>query len=316
MAGPMETVQLVDGSGAPLGSSANPLAASTPSLTRLAQASLGSLNARLLVDVTGLASAMVLVEGAGNLSLKFSGTVDGDGVGPGGRRLWKAGVGSLGISAIDIAGPISSEYRVVLGGRYFAIDVPTYASGSVNVIVLAEQNSPVAFVHGPVHTALDEAVRGGKAYSAGTGVQGVSGGNFLNTKLVNPPGSGRNCFLFARRFENNVSGGSVPLEYFGVANPVTALGNALTPLNLRTGGPESVMLASWNMATARLDSSPSTVNPVGGILATNGMPVVVDVPRLIGPGQSFGHYVGGAGGGLAATARLGITWLWYEEDAF
>lgn len=285
-------------------------------LTRLAQATLGSFGARVLIDVTGLASAMILVEGTAALSLKFSGTTDADGVGPAGRRLWKAGVGSLGVSAIDVAGPISSEYRVVLGGRYFSIDVTAYTSGSVNVIVLADQNSPVTFTHGPVHDALDEAIRAGKAFSAGTGIQSVSTGNFLNTKLVNPAGSGRNMFLFARRFENNIPGGTTPAEYFGVANPVTALANALTPLNLRTGGAPSVAQASWNMAATRLDSSPTTANPVGGILATNGMPVVVDVPRLIGPGQAFGHYIGGSGGGLAATARFGLTWLWYEEDAY
>ena len=288
------------------------------SAPKVVSATLNSASSRFLLDVTGLSSAMVHVQGSGVMTLKFGGTADLDGVGSGGRRLWKSGVGSLGTSTIAIDGSVTqvdSEYRVILGGSFLSIDVPSYTSGSVNVTVAADANSPISFIGGPVASTEMDALLGGRLYVASTGFQSVATNQYLNVVGMNPVGSGKLVILLARRFGLSANG-----TYGGISNPTTATFPAtgptsVTPTNSRTGGVAGVMTFRYNVATTRIDSATPNTNPAGGFLQAY-QDSTLQFVRAVPPGQSFGNFIGGAGGGLAAAAVASTTYYWIEQDLY
>lgn len=276
---------------------------------------IGALNGTVDLDCPGAQSAVIAISGTFNGTLTALGSGDLSAVSSGiwgGRLLFKSGVGSLGTNTVTGDGSVAmaNEYRVVVGGRALRLKMTAYTSGTATIRITASAGSSITFANGPTHNALEEATRAGRAFSVSTSIQSVAAGNYLNTRFSNPAGSGKNCFVVIRRFDNNYTQVS---EYYGVANPVALTSpTTVTPSNLDTGGVASVVTFTWNMGTTRLDSSPTTASPVGGVISM-GSSATIETARLIRPGQSFGHYIGGSGGGLGATARLGVTLNWYEE---
>lgn len=263
------------------------------------------------LDVTGYASANISVVGTFVGQLRVRGGADGASA-LGGRLVFKSGVGSLGKNTIDNTGvALSSDYRVVAGGKILVVDAPTWTSGSAAITITASPSPSILFVNGPVHNAVEEAIRAGRSFSASTSIQTVSAGNYLNSRLCNPAGSNVIAYVYQRRMDNGTTGAT---EYYGVANPLALTGTVATvaPSNFITGGVSSALSMTWGMSTSRLDSSPSTASPIGGVaVPTSG--TNIDNMRVVPPGACFGHFMGGAGGGLVQAARLGIAWFWIEE---
>lgn len=289
--------------------------------TLYAEGTLAAQGDTITLDVTGLASAMIHVSGNGVMTLKFGGTADADGTGPGGRRLFKSGTGPLGFSQFSLNGAIDSEYRLTLGGRFLTISAPSWTSGAVSVVVSADTNPTSIFLQGPAQSTVEQAIRAGRAYSCSTSIQSIAAGNFLNFRVANPAGSGKNLVVFLRRFDSNKVAAPC-LEYYGVSNPVTLSGtiNTLTPGNFKpASGNSTIAQVTWASHTARLDSSPTTASPIGGIIAIDGSATFIEQDRIIAPGQSFGHYIAGSGGsglGSGDAVRLGQAWFFFEEDIY
>lgn len=278
---------------------------------------------RFLLDVTGLASAMIHIQGTGVMTLKFGGTADLDGVGSGGRRLWKSGTGSLGTSIISVDGsttPVDSEYRVILGGSFLSIDVTSYTSGSIAVSVLADANSPIAFIGGPVTTPEEDSALGGRLFNVSTGFIAINSNQYLNCVFENPASSRKVAIIRGRRFGMSANG-----LYGGISTPTTATFDSLTgsaapvvvPIaNARTGGVASTMTFKYNASATRIDSSPSNTNPSGGFIQAY-QDSTLNFLRVVPPGFRFGNFIGGpAVNGLGGTMSgvASITYYWIEQD--
>lgn len=263
----------------------------------------------LVLDCQGAASAVVSVVGEFEGEIVCLGKA-GPNAAEGGRLLFQSGVGSLGTNVISADGAISKEYRLVAGGGFLVLRAQNWVSGSAVVMVATTDPASIVFVNGPVHSALDEATRAGRAYSVGSGVQSVSTSNYLQVRFANPIGSGKRCYVVNRNFSNNRASGSVNLEagLFPV-NPATISGTAVTPNNLLPGGDASASTFEWLVDTNSLGTP-----AVARILPVDGVQDNIEILRLVNPGQSFAYQIQGAGVALASQARISFGMVWYEED--
>ena len=279
---------------------------------------ISALNGRVELDAEGSSSAVISVSGdfVGTLTVTGSeSTVAENGI-QGSRLLFKSGVGSLGSNSVNLTATTgNTEYRIVTGGKSIRVNASLYTSGTATVKIVASAQPSTVFVNGPVHDSLEQATRAGRAFSVGTGITEVTAGNFLNYIFSNPSGSGVNAFVTLRSFTNNRANGSVPLEVGQVISPV-ALDTPVNviPANLRNGSGTSSMLFNYKAQAARIDSSPTTANPIGLITPTGGIVLKVETMRLVQPGESFGFFAGGAGNNLASAARIAMNVVWYEES--
>lgn len=152
----------------------------------------------------------------------------------------------------------------------------------------------------------------GQGYTVSTAIVAVSAGNSLSVELANPAGSGVNYVITARVFSNNVVGGNAPLEYTRYAATATfptGTPTSVTVNNRLTGGPASTATFRWMMGS----TVPSGAISSSGFIPTNGEEKRIKDIVIIAPGSKLIYSVGGAGGGLAATARIAVTFLFYTN---
>lgn len=150
----------------------------------------------------------------------------------------------------------------------------------------------------------------GRTYSVGSGVQAVGILNYLQVRLSNPAGSGRNLILTDRVFTNNRTATASPLETeFFVGQP-TFSGTSVTPNNLNPGGGASVAEFEYRVSTSALAS------PIlSRILPLNGLQDDITVRRTLMPGESIAYQIADAGlVALISAARASISFVWIEED--
>lgn len=169
--------------------------------------------------------------------------------------------------------------------------------------------APVTIVNAPP-SHEDQRVFDGFGYSVSTAVVGVNANNYLVAELANPAGSGVNLVMSARVLSSNISGGAAPLEYARYASSaVSPTGTPTTvPVNNRiSGGPVSAATFRFMMGSAL----PTGTITSSGFIPTNGEEKRIKDIVVIAPGQKLIYAVGGSGGGLAASARVAMTFLFY-----
>lgn len=160
-------------------------------------------------------------------------------------------------------------------------------------------------------TPFEQAMYDGRAYSAGTGKQFINSNTVLGQTFENPAGSGVNAIITLYRFYNNRKADEEPLTMGYIVNPANlTAGNLVTPTGHKPGQAASQMVFWWDVASYRLDSDPSTPNPLGFILPTGGQDLKIDTPIIIGPGSSFGFYIQGS---TKNRDEVSINYAWYEE---
>lgn len=158
----------------------------------------------------------------------------------------------------------------------------------------------------------DQRVFDGFGYTVSTSVVSVSASNYLMCELANPAGSGVNYVMAARVFSNNVVGGNAPLEYqrYASASAFPAGTPTVVPINNRiAGGPANTGTFRFLMAATQ----PTGTITSSGFIPTNGEEKRIRDIVIIAPGQKLIYSVGGAGGGLAAMARVAMTFLFYTR---
>lgn len=158
----------------------------------------------------------------------------------------------------------------------------------------------------------DQRVFDGFGYTVSTAVVAINAGNYLIAELANPAGSGVNFVMTSRVLSSNISGGAAPLEYARYASAATFPAGTPTPgtVNNRiAGGAASAATFRFMMGTA----TPSGAISSSGFIPTNGEEKRIKDIVIIAPGQKLIYAVGGAGGGLAASARAAITFLFYTR---
>jgi hypothetical protein len=232
----------------------------------------------------------------------------------GARRLVKTGIGPLEVATETLNGAQGAgatlEYRTVGGGYGQKISLSSYTSGQATVTIMAMYQPTTIFVNGAVHDEQDVALRNGRSFTASTGIQTVSAGNFLSMQFSMPAGANRRAFISLRAL-----GCSMAAEFAGVSNPTA--NPATTPAsitNRKTGGATSVATATYSMASTHPDTAPAATSPAGGLISAYGTTYLgKDYQRTVEPGTSFTNWIGGAGGGLGTASRCHITYLWSEE---
>jgi predicted secreted protein len=274
---------------------------------------INSLNGTVELDAPGSSSAIISVSGTFVGSLTFTGsgaTVAENGI-QGGRLAFKSGVGSLGTNVIDIKGTsVNNEYRIVTGGKSIRVKMTSYTSGTATVKITASAEASTVFINGPVHDAFEEAVRAGRAFSAGTGFQAITGSNYLKYRFANPANSGVNAFVTIRRTVT-----ATTTEFLNsqlVINPsAITTPTVVTPSNLKTGGVSSLIEFTTKLEATALTGGIIT----GGLpIPLNGIPLNIEVIRLVQPGEVFGYQIQGAGGPLSQSVSCGVAVIWYEEN--
>jgi len=273
---------------------------------------ISALNGMVELDCDGSASAVISVSGTFIGSLTFTGsesTVAESGI-QGGRLAFKSGVGSLGENVVKFTATTgNTEYRIVTGGKSVRVKATSYTSGTSTIKILATQNASTVFINGPVHNTFEEAIRGGRAFSAGTGVQSLSGSNYLKYRFSNPSDSGVNCFVTLRKTVTATTTtfltSQLVISPSAITSPTT-----VTPSNLKTGGVASVVsFTHKNEATALTGGT-----LVGGLpIPLNAISLDIDVIRLVQPGEVFGYQIQAGGGGLGSAIQTGMSVIWFEE---
>lgn len=231
-----------------------------------------------------------------------------------GRRLIKSGVGPLQLASEPLNGLQGSpEYKTVNGGSAQQVKLTAYTSGQATVTITPQATANTVNIGSEVQSPEDVALRQGRSYTATTGIQSVTAGNFLSLQVTNPSTNNSRAFITTRAFGCNVTG--TPPEFAGVSNPTANLATtAATITNRRTGGAASGIQIAYGMGTTHPDTSPAATLPPGGFVANGGSATLLgsEYTRTVEPGTSFVNWIGGSGGGLAAAARCHITFLWYE----
>ena len=262
--------------------------------------------------MTGTSSATISIVGSytGTLQVQGSADVAGSGAALSGRLVFKSGVGSLGTNWIVGSGAISSEYRILTGGKRLNISALAGYSGSITVRVTATQTASIVFVNGPVHTAEEEAVRTGRGFLVSTGNISVAANNYLNFALVNPAGSGRNIFVTLRKFTQST--GNV-LTYQSRTNPsAISGGTSVTPTQRRNDvSTASVATFSYQASTSAISTGTAGAS---GMIPLSGVDESITTLRMLAPGTSLGYSIGGAGGVLTSAATIGVDIVWFEEN--
>lgn len=279
----------------------------------LTTGSLAANGATFEIDTTGSASAVISVSGTFIGTLTVTGSNDATTTGAstnGGRLLFKSGIGSLGTNQIVNAGvAINNEYRILTGGKSIKVTMSAYTSGTATIKIVPSINPSLTFINGPVHDAMEEAIRAGRAFSVGTGVQAAAIGTYLKSRFANPSNSGVNCFVTLRSFTNNATGGTLPELQIFTSVPAMTSPTAVTPSNLKNGAASSVVDFSWKMEATILGGTAGA----GLIVPNSGVPRDINTVRLVQPGESFGYVLGGAGGILTSALRGSMVFTWYEE---
>ena len=239
----------------------------------------------------------------------------------GGRILFKAGVGSLGIVSLPFTGVGGStvEYRTVGGGNGQAITATALTSGSATVTIFGTAAPSIMFINGSVATTEEVAVRQGRGFSVSSGSQSVSPGQYENLLLSNPAGSTSRLLLTNRTVYCNTATGTATSLWYSLSDPTVGLPTgSMTPTNRKQGSGASVATATSTASTATLiDTSPTTplTSRIGGVVPTGGVPGggPGTVMRTIEPGHSYDLSVFVPTGTFTAAQTCGVNFVWYEE---
>jgi hypothetical protein len=160
----------------------------------------------------------------------------------------------------------------------------------------------------------DQRVFDGFGYTVSTQIIAVTNGNYLIAELANPAGSGVNYVMTSRSFSDNIVGGNAPLEYlrYTAASTLSATPTptAVTIGNRIAGGPATTGTFRYQMG-ANLPTGGSVSS--AGFVPTNGEELRIKEIVVIPPGSKLVYVVGGSGGGLAAAARIKMTFLFYTR---
>lgn len=158
----------------------------------------------------------------------------------------------------------------------------------------------------------DQRVFDGFGYTVSTAVVGVNTGNYLMSELANPAGSGVSLVMTSRVLSSNISGGAAPLEYARYASAATFPAGTPTTASVNNriaGGAASVATFRFMMG----GTLPTGTITSSGFIPTNGEEKRIKDIVIIAPGQKLIYAVGGSGGGLAASARIAMTLLFYAR---
>lgn len=195
----------------------------------------------------------------------------------------------------------------------------------VNFSETPQAAAPIVNIPGAVSlpTYEDQRVFDGAGYTVSTSITAVASGNYLIAELANPAGSGVEFVMTSRVFSDNIAGGAAPLEYVryvGSAFLAASPAPTTTPINnRRAGGPASTGTFRFHMGPNLpvTSSGGSTVagSTSSGFIPTNGEEKRIKDIVIIPPGQKLIYSVGGMGGGLAASARIVMTFLFYTRSA-
>lgn len=157
----------------------------------------------------------------------------------------------------------------------------------------------------------DAAVFAGNGYTVSTSVTAVAAGSYLVTELANPAGSGVNYVMTSRVMADNLANGSTPLEYSRYPT-ASVISTTPAPTSVTVGNRVSTGAASsgtfrYNMTTTLPTGTPTS----GGFIPTGGEEKRIKDIVVIPPSGKLIYAVGGSGGGLAASARIVMTFLFY-----
>lgn len=163
-------------------------------------------------------------------------------------------------------------------------------------------------VTGSPYQDFEDAVKSGRAYSVGSGVQTASTGDYLKVVFKNPVGSGKKYFIFLRRFSSDTNSAilqaGLVISPTAITSPTTVTGN-----NLLTGGPASAAEFTYKVENSVLGTAVLTT-----ALPINGIPSEIYTLRILAEGQSFGYQVEGVGGGgVGSQSRIAASIIWFEE---
>ena len=281
-------------------------------------ATLGALGASLALPCAGAGSFIILIQPTGGAPLvgTFAST---DSVTGGNRLLFKTGVGPMGVSAQPVNGTAGQlEYRTV-GGNGQTITLTSYTSGSALVTIYGSYNPQDIFIGGPVHTAEEDALRNGKAFSSSSGVQMVTAGQYMSMMLANPSNSGVRAIITKRTIACDNPTGQVAPKWYGLANPTLNLPATVTAISPRkTGGSTSLLNSTYTASSATFpDTTTSTplASRVSALIPTGGGPGGPgDVMRTLEPGQSTVLTILATANGLGTNPSCAIDTFWYEES--
>ena len=267
--------------------------------------------ASYIIDVTPTAGSPLV----GTLSAVDSQT-------GGGRIMFKAGVGQLGVYVLPFAGVAGTtyEYRVVGGGYGVTLTASSYTSGSATVSILGSTSAAIGFVNGSVATNEEVSVQQGRAFSVSSGNQSLANGNYENLLISNPSTSMSRLIMTDRTAYCDSPTGNVAPKWYSISDPTVNLPTGVMSItNRKTGGPASVATAVFNAnVTTYPDTSPVTAltNRVGGVVptggGTNGGPGTII--RTIEPGHSYAiSILGSTATGLTANPICGINFVYSEQ---
>lgn len=232
---------------------------------------------------------------------------------PGGRLLFKTGVGSIGSNVITGYGDGALvEYRIVTGGGDVIFTPQNWVSGAATLTFKPDPVAAIGFVNGPVHGAEEESVRNKRSYLASTGMLSVQATEALFVTLSNPAESGRNMYLENRIFSSTAT---ISLEYKAYGNPTAVLSQTAAVLNRFVGADSAVMECKYQVATGGTVVMGGTEGS-GDTIPANGIPREWRVLVVVTPGNSLGFEIKGSGNNIGQAARLGVTFEWYEEGRF
>jgi hypothetical protein len=159
----------------------------------------------------------------------------------------------------------------------------------------------------------DQRVWDGFGYTVSTAVVAVNAGNYLMAELANPASSGVNLIMTSRVMSSNIVGGQAPLEYARYAStavyPASPSPTAVTVGNRIAGGTASPATFRFSMGT----TLPSGTISSSGFVPTGGQEKRIKDIVIIPPGGKLIYAVGGAGGGLVASARIAMTFLFFTR---
>lgn len=158
----------------------------------------------------------------------------------------------------------------------------------------------------------DQQVQNGLGYTVSTQVMAVNAANYLITELANAANSGVNFIMTSRVMTINIADGSAPAEYsrYNSASVIPGSPTTATINNRLQGGASAPGTFRYVMASTLPTGGAATS---GGFLPTGGEEKRIKEIVIIPPGGKLIYTIGGAGGGLAATARIVATFLFYTR---
>jgi hypothetical protein len=202
----------------------------------------------------------------------------------------------------------------------FPVTMPDGTQGFAPAVVSVDQAGSV--LSGTTPSYEDQRVFDGFGFTTSTNIVAVPANNYLLTELANPAGSGVNFVMTVRSFSDNIVGGNAPLEYLRYANmSYLPAGTATTvAVNNRLGGGAAPptgttfrYMTGTGLPVTTNGGSTLAASTSAGFVPTNGEELRIKDIVLIAPGQRLVYAVGGSGGGLATTARIKSTLLFYTR---